>query len=606
MKKIFYTILIFIFCGASSSQAQYNLAQNAVWPIDRYSGLKFSGSSNPAPITTAAHAYVAGHAKGMASVASGEGHLLFYSNGYTVWDSAGNVMPHGDSLSPTTNVYSHTQPAVIVPFINQPGLYYLFTIHLINTTLKCNVINMSLNNGLGDIDTLHPANEQVLDSFVRAEILTVSGCNNNVWLIVKKHPGSNASLKAIEITQSGINPVPVISPTATSGSNFGLLKVNPQRTKIFEGGAVPTLYDFNPNTGVISNGFLLAPLSGLTFLGGEFSADGTKLYCRADKLYQYNLNAADIPASKFVIANGSGTTASQQSDLRLAPDQKIYTRTDLTGVNDGRYMARINNPNNLGFACNYQDSVPGLVFSAPSVISPYLPTEIWIPFQGGTTSGQIYLDTLICNYTNTVLNAAPGQTQYLWDNGTTGTSRSINQPGTYWVKYTTQFCNKQVDTYKVHGVPTLPLLIVQNGNVLSTTNMFNSYQWYRNSQVLTGATGPTLIITGNAVYSVKAGNNSGCTDSVSYTVTNSTAINNLYSPGGQIYIYPNPATDYIKIHSAKSVTVTVSVCAMDGRTLVKGGSDNKLDISHLSQGIYLVKITDKNGWLIATNKLVKQ
>jgi len=42
-------------------------------------------------------------------------------------------------------------------------------------------------------------------------------------------------------------------------------------------------------------------------------------------------------------------------------------------------------------------------------------------------------DTTACTYAGVVLNAPKGYTRYLWDNGSTGTTLTVNAPGTYWV-----------------------------------------------------------------------------------------------------------------------------------------------------------------------------
>src|SRR5690606_28048726 len=108
-------------------------------------------------------------AEGSTSVADPEtGQLLFYSNGGRCWNRNGQIMLNGDSLlgnSPFggTNVnpdaplnYSTTQGTCIVPVIDEPGQYYLFSLRGITSgnpipygTLFYSIVDMSLDNGLG-------------------------------------------------------------------------------------------------------------------------------------------------------------------------------------------------------------------------------------------------------------------------------------------------------------------------------------------------------------------------------------------------------------------------------------------------------------------------
>jgi uncharacterized protein (TIGR02145 family) len=72
-----------------------------------------------------------------------------------------------------------------------------------------------------------------------------------------------------------------------------------------------------------------------------------------------------------------------------------------------------------------------------------------------------------------------------------------------------------------------------------------------------------------------------------------------------IIIYPNPANDILFIKKVKSTTSYIGLFDCQGRLLmdVQSGSD-AIDISGLSKGIYLVKITDSGNTMI--HKLIKK
>lgn len=60
-----------------------------------------------------------------------------------------------------------------------------------------------------------------------------------------------------------------------------------------------------------------------------------------------------------------------------------------------------------------------------------------------------------------------------------------------------------------------------------------------------------------------------------------------------VLIYPNPAEDYIKIDSEKNLTV--EVMNLEGKSLFDSNSKEDVDISGLSSGTYLLRLTNKDG-----------
>ncbi|MFA6200573.1 MAG: T9SS type A sorting domain-containing protein [Bacteroidales bacterium] len=68
-----------------------------------------------------------------------------------------------------------------------------------------------------------------------------------------------------------------------------------------------------------------------------------------------------------------------------------------------------------------------------------------------------------------------------------------------------------------------------------------------------------------------------------------------------IILYPNPATDQIKLSNIKVHTL-ISVYSMDGKLLINqfSSSDKSINVGNLQKGLYIVKANDK------TFKLIKQ
>ena len=71
----------------------------------------------------------------------------------------------------------------------------------------------------------------------------------------------------------------------------------------------------------------------------------------------------------------------------------------------------------------------------------------------------------------------------------------------------------------------------------------------------------------------------------------------------EISIYPNPATDFIQIKANLKYTSTV-IIDITGKTVLDTGDKNRIDISHLANGIYFIKIIGKEH--IYTQKFIKQ
>ncbi len=68
-------------------------------------------------------------------------------------------------------------------------------------------------------------------------------------------------------------------------------------------------------------------------------------------------------------------------------------------------------------------------------------------------------------------------------------------------------------------------------------------------------------------------------------------------------IYPNPATDFVNIASKEDIK-SVEIFNMAGQKIISSSSD-KISVSHLTKGIYIVKVTLENG-KTETKKLIKE
>lgn len=94
-----------------------------------------------------------------------------------------------------------------------------------------------------------------------------------------------------------------------------------------------------------------------------------------------------------------------------------------------------------------------------------------------------------------------------------------------------------------------------------------------------------------------------CADNFTTLDAMLTGINEQQTDDVSINIYPNPSTDFINVSSDKSFTEIV-VTNLFGE-VVKEASNQTIDISTLSQGVYVVQVMNYNK-VIITQKIIKE
>lgn len=323
-----------------------------IWYFGNNAGMDFNAGA-PVALTNGALATI----EGCASYCDSSGNLLFYTDGITVFNRNHVAMPNGTGL---TGDISSTQSAIIVPRPGSANLYYIFTTDNNGGPdgLRYSVVNMNLVGGMGNVS----AKNTPLLSSSSEKITAVQHDNGtDVWLIA--HGWNNNTFLAYPVTSSGIG-APVITNigTAHSGNtanSIGYMKVSPKGDKIalaIHNLGTYEMFDFNNQTGVISNALLFPNTFNLTY-GVEFSPNGQRLYFSKygglvnGRIYQFNL-AAGSPAAILASSTLIGTSASPGvGALQLAPDGKIYMAR-----NNNTYLGVINDPDALGTACNYVDN----------------------------------------------------------------------------------------------------------------------------------------------------------------------------------------------------------------------------------------------------------
>jgi len=351
MNKMYLIVLLSLVGCVAFAQNQSN-----IWYFGDKAGLDFNGT---APVALLDSELVSGNS--VAAIADENGQLLFYTNGFEVRDKTHNIMPNGAGLE-GNDIYQ--QGVIIVPKPASPGIYYIITADFdyngyyydnIFGTVRYSEVNMALNGGLGDIT--EAKNVFLLLQSTISITAVVHSNGTDVWVIT--HDVNNNTFHSTLVTAQGITTVPVISNTGPviEAGITNSHKVSPNGEKIAMVCNGTYLFDFNDQTGQVSNAAQLSTLSGR--YGVEFSPSGKLLYVSdgfSQQLFQYNTEAADIGASQieltgypdiFNVYGGGGA-------LQLAPDGKIYYST-------GGYQTNLN-------VINYPDVTgPGCFFAPHSI-----------------------------------------------------------------------------------------------------------------------------------------------------------------------------------------------------------------------------------------------
>ncbi|MCX6275317.1 MAG: T9SS type A sorting domain-containing protein [Bacteroidetes bacterium] len=596
MKTIFTWLFIFctLIAGASN--------ETNIWYFGNGCGLDFNSGSPVSINGGMVYTY-----EGCSSICDSNGDLLFYSDGLTVWNKNHQVMSNGTGL---TGDYSSTQSAMIVQQPGNTNIYYVFTTF---TTLNYSVVDMTLNGGLGDVT---PAKNVFMMTGAEKLCAVKHSNGNDVWIIM--HESGTDGFNAFLLTSAGIAVVPVHSNTGLAdGGIVGQMKVSPTGTKIAIGlfNAVETvsLCDFDPATGIASNGFAIPTLNVTQSYGVEFSPDGSKLYNTGENSWfnitQYDMNAG-TPAAIIASATIIGTTGGVlPAGMQLGPDLKIYVTLYQSG-----FLAVINDPNVLGTGCNFVDNAVSL---GVNVCQIGLPGNVASLFASNLLPNAIFSSpNHICpgtctNFTNLSVNA----NAFLWSfpgaNPSTSTDVDpsnicYNSPGQYDVQLIASNANGS-DTLLLHNYITVypypaPQGISQNGDTLFANQGAVSYQWYHDGLLVPGATNYFYIADSGGNYNVVATDANGCeVEAVIFDVV--AAVQNPTSDVG-FTIFPNPVIDKLSIQNlnflngeTKDISIynilNEKVFSMDDFRISRN-SYMDVDCHLLSSGMYWLELNGGN------------
>lgn len=214
------------------------------------------------------------------------------------------------------------------------------------------------------------------------------------------------------------------------------------------------------------------------------------------------------------------------------------------------------------------------------------------------TANEMFVHKMSCADTSSSVLDIDACVQYIFNNETFTTS------GTYVRVLRGHYGCDSTVTLNLNIIDDLNVFITVNGFELGTTSTFSTYQWLLNGAVITGATNTTYTVNANGDYQVVVTNDQGCTDTSEVYIVNNVSIDELDKLASQIKVYPNPS-DHI-VHVNSPVSVSLQLTSIDGRILMNKENAKAITVKELADGVYFLRIMDKDNRLIKVEKIVKQ
>lgn len=139
--------------------------------------------------------------------------------------------------------------------------------------------------------------------------------------------------------------------------------------------------------------------------------------------------------------------------------------------------------------------------------------------------------------------------------------------------------------------PSIPTVdISQNGSVISTSTIGSSYQWFLNNVAIPGAFANyyDMGLNPSGVYNVQVTFPFGCGISPNINIVG------LTNPLMEVVsVQPNPCRDVLSISNTSHAEMDGTLLSLTGQIVQKINihpGEVKLDVSHLKQGIYMLKL----------------
>jgi gliding motility-associated-like protein len=374
-----------------------------------------------------------------ASVCDTAGRLLFYTDGYTMWNAAHNKMPVHRGWWP----WAGKVTPLICPYPGNDSLHYVFGVSDKLNPNKLIYFTTKVRNP-GDVEeAVYPQPTSINYFAVLADnasrmLAGTAHCNQKDTWITTHEPGM---LKNFLITSAGTNPDPVITTIPASLLPVQRLEADNSNIKYSANGERMVLpvfldnriivFDFDNQSGRFSNPVSLSLPDGFTLEDIEMSPDGSKLYAGAFEIidteynievhyiFQMDLNAGTPEQVEASIVKMSdlgdravcfNSCVFVERTLQLAPDGKIYVAMKEIGnaLTQDSKLSVIEEPNKKGLDARYRRNLVNLNRKYKSIGYQYIRSgsyslrENGIQFRRRTCTGQPVEFSLLFNRVDSV------------------------------------------------------------------------------------------------------------------------------------------------------------------------------------------------------------
>lgn len=445
------------------------------------------------------------------------GALLFYTNGYTIWDASHGIMQNGEPIGTDSAVQSSSQGVVIVPSLSDTNQYYVFSLSALGKyggNLYYSIVDMTLNSGLGAVV---PGKKRLLiDSSYTEGMEAIAGCGR-IWLVVQKRNTGN--FYTYPVTDNGIG-TPYVSQVNLPRQPKGMsrFRASPDGSILMDIGNLLTpaahlvMHRFDKATGRVYGTSVLEADDAGDHLDMAFSPDGTRLYIASGYrgVYQLDMtlpNALAIRNSMSpVVQNATGFF----TGVALASDGNLYSVR-----NGNNHLDRVISPNTLFPGCSYQYDAVSINGNA----TYNLPPEVLYPKTVSVNTPNTK-NRVLCNDEVLLLEPAVQGHEYKWQDGSTDNRLSVSAGGTYYVEVKNNAqCSITIDTFLVEAITVNAAIagdtvMCPGDTIILTSNSLpvtSALQWSN------GTTGTTAMVTDAGYYSLTATYKS-CADTVALSM----------------------------------------------------------------------------------------
>ncbi len=197
---------------------------------------------------------------------------------------------------------------------------------------------------------------------------------------------------------------------------------------------------------------------------------------------------------------------------------------------------------------------------------------------------------------------------YIWNSGQTTMNISSLDSGIYIITITDAMGTIEIDTFEVELDFNLDITLSQNQNILTANQSGAQYQWIdcTNNTSILNEINQTFTATQNGSYAVLITTNN-CSDTSNCQAVTTIGIDENLNRNFKIY--PNPSNGKVYLDMLNvSNPIEIIIMDVNGKVVTNAivkSKTIKLDLAHLKNGIYFVKVKTNNTSITKKINLIK-